>query len=97
MSNDRIKAKKRAKKMFRILFQQKYYGKIMKILNSPPAPGRKAEFNKALGNEFVQAEKDWLWKYLQWCNKDGFGGWSDAAGLPETPGEVVEDAAKSGW
>jgi hypothetical protein len=91
---DRIKAKKRAKKMFRILFKQEYYKKIMDVLNST-SPQR-SDLDPILDHILTTAEQDWLWNYLSHCQETGTGGWGNEDVL-EAPDEEVDEAASVGW
>jgi hypothetical protein len=91
----RDKAEKRAMKMKK-LFKEEYFDKIMAILDLPHSDTtRKTKFDDALGNAFVQPEKDWLWNYLQHCNEKDFGGW--AKGKPGDPSWLPDALASSGW
>ena len=91
---ERHQAVQRALKM-NILFIPPTFDNIMAALNKPKSdPTRKTDFYAALPASLVQAEKDWLWNYLQWCTETGTGGW----GIKPIGGPSwLPEAASVGW
>jgi len=82
-----------------ILFKENTFENITDALDLPSGTqaqkaAREKEFYAALPASLADPEKDWLWNYLQHCNKTGFGGW--AIPPPNGP-KWLPDAASSSW
>ncbi len=97
-TNQRLLALSRAVKMLE-LFKSPAFDNITAALDMPTGTGqqqnaRKAAFDAALPAWLVQSEKEWLWNYLERCNRSGAGGWGKGHVGHQ---DWLPEAASSGW